>query len=239
MFAIYFLASGLSVLAAFGLADGASRAVVHVFPDRPVGLRRVRRVYLLSPRALSDAPARNGRGFLLQRRPADCGSGSVPGRRDRVARRRRAGRRGRGRCFMSASSRFSGCLSCRGSWKRKARYWRIRRTESRCYSPIQHSASADSTQEVRSWIAANSFGWRAAECPPARLAETLVSAQVARTPAAAGKTSRVDVEGEVQGRDAAGRFGRHPEGDGRVRLQQHLRRACRRRSSTRSGRSRR
>ena len=56
-------------------ADGAAHAAVHVFPDRAVGVRRVRRVHVLPARAVSDAAARHGRGVLLQRRPADCGAG--------------------------------------------------------------------------------------------------------------------------------------------------------------------
>ena len=54
------------------------------------------------------------------------------------------------------------------------------------------------------------------------LAETLVSAQVLRKPVPA-KPARGDVEGEVQGRHPTRRFRRHSEGDGRFRLQQHLR----------------
>ena len=96
MFAIYFLASGLAVLAAFGLPMEPRSAALHVLPDRVVGVRRLRRVHLLSARALSNAAAWNGCGFLLQRRTADRGSGPVPGWRDRVAGRGCARRAVRG-----------------------------------------------------------------------------------------------------------------------------------------------
>ena len=127
MFAIYFLASGLSVLAAFGLPMEPRARLFMYFP---IGCR-CSACLGRSPTISPSYPTRlrgTGAGFCYNAgRLIAAPVRSLWARSRRGAPARWAARSKC--CSMSASSRFLGCLSCRGSWKRKAKSRRTDRMQ--------------------------------------------------------------------------------------------------------------